>query len=119
MRIKDKVMQILRDYPTTRNSDKELKKQIGRTFYGLTEDQLKVLDILPDSETIRRNRQVIQNTQGLYKADKKVKTFREVRRAEFEVELGYNPKAEIGQRIHEQKVAEKKQEKMFDLKWEG
>jgi hypothetical protein len=116
MTIRQKVSQILRDYPATRNSDKELKKQIGRTFHGLSEEQLRVLDILPDSETIRRNRQFIQNTQGLYRADRKIQVQRKVKRAEFETEFGYHPTGEIGQRIHEEEAKEKAQAKLFEVR---
>lgn len=114
MKIRDKVEIILRDYPATRNSDRELRKQYGKNYFGLTDEQVKVFDLF-DPETLRRNRQKIQES-GLYKADKKVKTFREVRKAEMEVELGYNPTGAIGQRIHEQKSEEKKQEKLFEVK---
>jgi pyruvate-formate lyase len=117
MKTKDKVERILRDYPATRNSDRELRKQYGKVYYGLTDEQVSVFDTFKeDFETIRRNRQKIQE-EGLYKADKKVKVFREVRRAEVEVEMGYHPTQAIGQRMHEQKAAEKKQEKLFNLPW--
>lgn len=117
MKVRDKVEQILRDYPKTRNSDKELRKQFGKTFYNLTDEQLSVFDIFAeDFETIRRNRQWIQsdkNDGGKYKAEKEVQQFRKEKRADYEVENGYNPTGEIGVNIKIQDAEFKQQEKMF------
>ncbi|MDP4227191.1 MAG: hypothetical protein Q8910_12495 [Bacteroidota bacterium] len=115
MKTRQKVEQILKDYPATRDSDRELRKQYGRTFYGLTEEQVKVFDLFQtDFETIRRNRQKIQE-EGLYPANKEVKQFRDDRQDEVKDEMGYLTKNNVQGVIEEKQVSNKYQSKLFEV----
>ncbi|MDP4227193.1 MAG: hypothetical protein Q8910_12505 [Bacteroidota bacterium] len=116
MKTKEQVEQILRDYPATRNSDRELRKQFGRTFYNLTEEQVAVFDLFKtDFETIRRNRQKIQE-EGLYPANKEVREFRKDREDEVKDEMGYLTKKNVGVVVEEKVVEEKYQSKLFNIR---
>lgn len=68
-RVKSEVLQILDRYPETRNNDFMLlwyflRYRRGLKLPFLTSQQIEDLDGLP--ETIRRQRQKIQNEEGLY-----------------------------------------------------
>jgi len=73
---KDKVVHVLQKYPESRNSDKELLKGyiiehhpelLIRTSQRVAMITLDDLMKLPNFETLRRNRQVIQNDNELYR----------------------------------------------------
>lgn len=73
MKITTRVEQILRDYPQTRSSDKELMIYFFH-FSGLvlTPEQREKFRNLPSTESVRRVRQKIQEG-GKYPATEKVK----------------------------------------------
>ncbi len=67
------VEETLRDYPETRSSDKKLFLKVLERF-GLTltdEQKRKFLQIPISYESVRRNRQRIQNEEGKYLPDEK------------------------------------------------
>lgn len=117
MTTREQVLQILRDYPATRNSDKELRKVYGKVFYELTDEQVKVFDLFKtDFETIRRNRQKIQE-EGLYPANKAVKQFRDDLQDEVKDDMGYLTKDNIKGIVDEVVVESKYQQaKMFEVR---
>lgn len=117
---KEMVYETLRDCPEARNSDKELRRLIYTRYYNVTSDFLRILDSLPDPESIRRSRQKIQETD--FKADEKVRKARKQQEKAVRDDLGYIPMGSEGQEYH--KTTEElnkgfedklKQDKMFDI----
>lgn len=96
------VYETLRDYPETRNSDRELRVVIYKRYFGTPEDVLRIIESLPDPESIRRSRQKIQETE--FKADEKVRKFRKQQEKKVRDDLGFIPDGEEGVRYHQTMV---------------
>ena len=84
-RIKPKVREKLKTSQDCRNSDRALILAIWRDEgLILDEKQQEIFKKVSNPETIRRNRQTIQNTEGKYLADDKIKKGREENRLNME-----------------------------------
>ena len=68
--LKQKVIEVLKKYPETRNDDILLTTQIWREFYWshLEDDKIALRDLhkVPREDHVKRIRAKIQNEEGLY-----------------------------------------------------
>ena len=94
--IRNNVIEILKKDEQARKSDNVLiiKYLLRIGCARMKRDEmiidLKKFDYFPAFESIRRVRQQIQNTEGLYEPDEEVKEIREEKRKEFKQK--YSPK---------------------------
>lgn len=73
MTVKERIRAILSASRAARNSDLELWIiYANKSGMELTERQIKVLRDMPSMETLRRTRQVIQNTEGTLRPDPEI-----------------------------------------------
>jgi hypothetical protein len=79
--VKKLVLQVLEQYPETRNSDNKLYIQCAKELGAKTLDDL--LNIKLNIITLHKTRQVIQNKFGMYLPDKEVAKARYERQLEF------------------------------------
>lgn len=78
---------MLRDYPATRDSDRELYLKVWEQYgFILSDAQRAKFRDLPSSETIRRVRQKLQE-QGLYKAQERIRRHRKFKGLEVQQKM--------------------------------